>query len=122
MSATRACAIAIAALAATAGCGGDDDEPGEPAAKPAGKEIAGSVVQYADCQDWRAATVAERYATIEALKGQLTPQTATTPQSALEDDDAYEILGNFCRAKFGDKLRLYKIYVKAQGFSPLYEP
>lgn len=110
----------VAALAAATGCGGDDgaDEP----AKPAGKEIAGSVVQYADCTDWRKATVDERRATITALKGQLTPQTAETPKSALDDDQAYEILQNFCGAKFSDKLRLYKIYARAQGFSPLYEP
>jgi len=110
----------VAALAATAGCGGDEGTD-EPAAKPAGKEIAGSVVQYADCTDWRKATVAEREATIDALKGQLTPQTAETPQSALDDDKAYEILDRWCRAEFADKLRLYKIYAKVQGFSPLYE-
>ena len=110
----------VAALVAATGCG--DDDGADDAVKPAGKEIAGSVVQFADCTDWRKATEEERYATITALKGQLTPQTAETPQSALEDDDAYEILGNFCRQKFADKLRLYKLYVKAQGFSPLYEP
>jgi hypothetical protein len=120
VSAARATWVVVAALAATTGCG-DDDSASEPV-KPAGKEIAGSVVQFADCTDWRKATVDERYATITALKGQLTPQTAETPQSALDDDDAYEVLQNFCRAKFSDKLRLYKLYVKAQGFSPLYGP
>jgi hypothetical protein len=119
VSAARASWLVLAALAATAGCGDDGTE--EPA-KPAGEEVAGSVVQYADCTDWRNATVPEREATITALKGQLTPQTAETPQSALDDDQAYEILDNFCDEKFSDKLRLYKLYVKAQGFSPLYEP
>jgi hypothetical protein len=116
---TRAGLSVVVAVAALAGCGGAD-EP-KSAAKPAGPEIAGSVVQYADCRDWRRATVEERHATIDALKGQLTPQTATTPDSALDDDEAYEILSNFCRAKFADSLRLYKLYAKAQGFSPLYE-
>jgi hypothetical protein len=117
VSAARASWLLAAVLAVGVGCG--DDESEEPA-KPAGEEIAGSVVQYADCTDWRKATVAEREATITALKGQLTPQTAQTPTSALDDDKAYEILQNFCRAEFSDKLRLYKIYAKAQGFSPLY--
>ena len=122
MRAARAFWVVAAALVVAAvGCG-DDEATREPAAKPAGKEIAGSVVQYADCTDWRKATVDERYATITALKGQLTPQTDPTPESTLDDDKAYEILQNFCRQKFGDKLRLYKLYVKAQGFSPLYEP
>lgn len=113
--------MVAAVLAAATGCGDDDTEP-ESAVKPVGPEIAGSVVQYADCTDWRKATTEERYATITALKGQLTPQTAETPQSALDDDKAYEILDNWCQANFGDKLRLYKIYAKAQGLSPLFEP
>ena len=120
MRAARTSWLLVAALVATAGCGGDNGS--EEPAKPAGEEIAGSVVQYADCLDWRRATVEERRATITALKGQLTPQSAETPQSALDDDDAYEILESFCKAEFSDKLRLYKIYAKAQGFSPLYEP
>jgi hypothetical protein len=117
VSAARASWVLVAALAVTGGCG---DEGNEEPVKPAGKEIAGSVVQYADCTDWRKATVDQRMATITALKGQLTPQTAQTPHSALDDDKAYEILENFCGAKFASKLRLYKIYAKAQGFSPLY--
>jgi hypothetical protein len=120
VSAARASWVLVAAAVAATGCG-DDDSTDEPV-KPVGKEVAGSVVQYADCTDWRKGTVEERHATITALKGQLTPQTAETPQSALEDDEAYEILENFCGAKFSDKLRLYKIYARAQGFSPLYEP
>jgi hypothetical protein len=112
--------MVVVALAAATGCG-DDDSDREPSAKPAGQEVAGSVVQYADCADWRKANVDERYATIDALKGQLTPQTAETPTSALDDDKAYEILDNWCQANFGDKLRLYKIYAKAQGLSPLFE-
>ena len=119
MTAAKASWVLVAALAATAGCGGDDQ--GDEAAKPVGKEVAGSVVQYADCGDWRRASVAEREATIAALKGQLTPQTAKTPKSALDDAEAYRILGNWCEAEFSDKLRLYKLYAKAQGFSPLYE-
>lgn len=110
--------VVAALLAATTGCG-DEDESAEPA-KPVGEEVTGSVVQYADCGDWEKGTVAERMATITALKGQLTPQTAKTPHSALDDDKAYEILSNFCDSGLSSKLRLYKIYAKAQGFSPLY--
>jgi hypothetical protein len=118
--AARSTWVVVAALAATVGCG-DDDGSEEPAAKPVGEEIAGSVVQYADCTDWRKGTLAEREATIDALRGQLTPQTAPTPESDLDDDTAMEILDRWCKAEFSDKLRLYKIYAKAQGFSPLYE-
>ena len=119
MRATRSTWLVVAALAATVGCG--DDESEEPAAKPVGVEIAGSVVQYADCTDWRKGTLDEREATIDALRGQLTPQTAPTAESDLDDDTAMEILDRWCKADFSDKLRLYKIYAKAQGFSPLYD-
>lgn len=101
-------------------CGGDDDEEtGD--ARPAGPEVAGSVVQYADCGDWRDATREERYATIEALKGHLTPQTEETPRSALDDDRAYEIFQKTCAPGQPSSLRLYKLYVRAQGFAPLAE-
>ena len=120
MRAAKASWVVVAALAATVGCGGDDEND-EPAANPAGEEIAGSVVQYADCTDWRKATVPEREATIDALRGQLTSQTDETAESPLDDDRALEILDGWCQADFADKLRLYKIYARVQGFSPLYE-
>ena len=120
MSAARSTALALAALAALAGCG-DDDGKSEPAAKPAGKEIAGSVVQYADCKDWRRATVEERKATVVELRNTLTPQGDATPESSLDDDHAYEILQTSCSQSYAGSLRLYKLYVKAQGFAPLSE-
>ena len=111
-------AATFVAVLALAGCG-DDDDDGEGAAKPVGYELGGSVVQVADCGDWREGTEAERRATIEELKGQLTPQTDATPESALSDDRAYEILQNTCRTPRFESLRLYKLYTRAQGFAPL---
>lgn len=121
MRAARAAALAAAALAAFTGCGGDDDDQGDGPAAPAGKEIAGSIVQYADCRDWSKATDEERRATVVELRNQLTPQDDPTPESSLDDGRAYEILDNACKPKFADSLRLYKLYVRAQGFAPLSE-
>jgi len=117
----RGCvAGALAAVAVVAGCGGDDDPADQrPAAQPVGEASGGSVAQFADCGDWRKGTEAERYATIEELRGQLTAQTSESSESPLVDDRAYEILSNACRPSYAESLRLYKLYVRAQGFAPL---
>ena len=113
-------AAALAAVAVVAGCGGDDDPADErPAAQPVGQASGGSVAQFADCGDWRKGSEAERYATIEELRGQLTPQTSTTAESSLSDERAYEILTGACRPSYAESLRLYKLYARAQGFAPL---
>jgi hypothetical protein len=122
MAAARARALlaaALAAVASIAGCG--DKEDSSARAKPVGRASAGSVVQVADCGDWRRGTTAERRATVEVLREQLTPQTSRTAESPLPDERAYEILDRACRFETADSLRLYKLYVRAQGFAPLSE-
>lgn len=117
---------AAGALAATAGCGEERDGGGAtaaaastPAVKPVGEESAGSVVQFADCGDWRAGTVAERRVTVEKIRGQLTPQSSSTAASPLSDERAYEIFEKACSPAYAESLRLYKLYARAQGFAPL---
>jgi hypothetical protein len=115
----------MVALTLAAGCGGDDGPAagakgaGAAKAKPVGIERAGSVTQYADCDDWRAGSPAERRATVSELRGQLTPQTSETAESPLADERAYEILQKACEPDYAGSLRLYKLYVRAQGFAPL---
>jgi hypothetical protein len=130
MAAAKARALAATALAAAvsvAGCGEQETSSARPkaagksGAKPVGKSSAGSVVQFADCADWRRGSPAERFATIEELRGQLTPQTSRTAASPLADERAYEILDRACRFETAGSLRLYKLYVRAQGFAPLSE-
>jgi hypothetical protein len=117
-------AAVLFGAAGVAGCGGGDDgqasEP-EPAAQAVGKEIAGSVVQYADCGDWREGSRAERVATVEQLRGQLTPQRSKSAASPLPDERAYEMLDKACTPEFSESLRLYKLYARMQGFAPLSE-
>jgi hypothetical protein len=114
----RPLCVALAAAAALAGCGDDDD--GE-RAKPLGPESGGSVAQYVDCGDWRGGSVAERHATIDELRDQLTATSSPTAKSPLSDERAYEILDKACRHPGAASLRLYKLYVRAQGFAPLNE-
>jgi hypothetical protein len=111
--------VALAAAAALAGCGDEDERE---RAKPLGPDVGGSVAQYVDCGDWRGGTVEERHATIDELRGQLTPQSSPTARSPLRDERAYEILDKACRHPGAGSLRLYKLYVRAQAFAPLSDP
>ncbi len=121
--ATIAACLVAAALAA--GCGGDEESAGgaqaaeSAKAKPVGPERAGSVTQYADCDDWRKGSAAARRATVVELRSQLTAQTSETTASPLADDRAYEILQKACTPDYAGSLRLYKLYARAQGFAPL---
>lgn len=112
---------ALLAVTAAVGCGAGDAARSSSAvaAKPVGDESAGSVAQFADCADWRAATKAERLATIEVLRGQLTPQRSPNAASPLPDERAYEVFQKACSPDYAESLRLYKLYVRVQGFSPL---
>lgn len=117
-----------AAVLAVAGCGGDEEGSGAAAtptpeptstAEPVGKESAGSVVQFADCDDWNAGTREEKEATVDAIRDQLTPQSSETAESPLSDERAFEVFEKACGTDFGGSLRLYKLYARAQGFAPL---
>ena len=64
---------------------------------------------------------AEREATIEELRDQLTAQSHKDTSSPLPDDRAYRILNKSCAQSYASSLRLYKLFAKAQGFAPLGE-
>jgi hypothetical protein len=78
-----------------------------------------STAQFANCRDWRGGTVKQRYATIEDIRGQLTPQRSRTAESDLSVQEAYRVFQHVCAAGFSDKLRLYKLYARAQAFAPI---
>lgn len=112
----RFCAAALLATSLLAACGESSDPP---TAGAVGQEVAGSVTQSADCGDWNAGTEAERQATIEDLRGQLTSQTDAAEQSVLSDERAYELFEHACAQEYSQGLRLYKLYVRAAAFEPL---
>ena len=117
-------AAAAAVVAAGMGCGESDDgdrSASAPSARAVGKDVAGSVVQFADCGDWRAGSRADRLLTVKRLRGQLTPQRSKSAASPLPDERAYEMLDKTCATEAGRSLRLYKLYVRMQGFAPLSE-
>jgi hypothetical protein len=120
--------VTVMAMAAgAAGCG-ESSADGEPAAKPTtetvpidgvGDAIGGSVAPLAQCRDWREGTVDERRATIEDIRGQLTPQTSESEESDLPDDEAYDLFQRVCARDYAAAFRLYKVYVNRAGFKPL---
>jgi hypothetical protein len=123
MGAGRSSGPALALLGAAlvlGGCGAQDKADGDRgAAEGVGLIVAGSTAQFANCGDWRRGTVAQRYATIADIRGQLTPQSLDSEASDLSDESAYRIFQSSCATDGADQLRLYKIYARAQAFAPL---
>ena len=114
---------ALALLAAAlilGGCGAEDRAGGDRrAAEGVGLVVAGSTAQFASYENWRRGTVAQRYATIADIRGQLTPQSLDSEESDLSDQSAYRIFESSCATEGADQLRLYKLYARAQAFAPL---
>jgi hypothetical protein len=114
----------VAAVVALSACGANGDSQGRHEGAPVdirgvGLVRGNSTAQFANCRDWRLGSVERRYATIEDIRGQLTPQSSRTAESDLSDEAAYRIFQHACAADFSDKLRLYKLYARAQAFAPL---
>jgi hypothetical protein len=107
-----------AVLAMAAGCG-DEESPADGDVEGVGIVRAGSTAQFASCRDWRDGTEEQRYATIEDIRGQLTPQGSESEESDLSDERAYEIFDHTCANDWAAALRLYKLYARAQAFAPL---
>ena len=124
--------IAMLVLAAAAiglpacGADGDDDTAAAGRSKDGPVDIRGvglvrgnSTAQFANCKDWRGGSREQRYATIEDIRGQLTPQSSESAVSDLSDKEAYRVFQRVCANEFSDELRLYKLYAHAQAFAPL---
>ena len=115
-------AALLVAASLGAGCDSDDDpaaSAGSQNAESVGPRIAGSVVQYADCGDWRRGSKAQRQATVLELRDQQTAQSERDTASPLPDAEAYRIFQRTCAQGYASSLRLYKLYARAQGFAPL---
>ncbi len=110
-------AALIVAAALLAGCGDSDSGEGAAENEGVGPVVAGSTAQLASCRDWVTGTEEERYATIEDIRGQLTPQSSETAESDFSDEAAYEMFDHTCEPEWAGSLRLYKLYAHAQPFA-----
>lgn len=120
----RAVLVLVAAAVVLPACGGNGDSASRDKDAPVdirgvGLVVGNSTAQFASCEDWRSGSVKQRYATIEDIRGQLTPQRSESAESDLSDEAAYKVFQHACAAGFSDKLRLYKLYAHAQAFAPL---
>ena len=91
----RRTGLTVLVLAAAAvglpACGANDDGDGAAGRdRDASVDIRGvglmsgnSTAQFANCRDWRGGSVKRRYATIEDIRGQLTPQSSKSAESDL---------------------------------------
>ena len=90
--------VLAAAVVALPACGGTDHDGAAGRDRDASVDIRGlglmsgnSTAQFANCRDWRGGSMKRRYATIEDIRGQLTPQSSESAESDLSDEDAYLI-------------------------------
>jgi len=118
--------VLMAATACLAGCGGSNPDQGgsHDKAEPVpiegvGASIGGSVAPLAQCRDWLRGSVDERMATIEDIRGQLTPQTSESEDTGLPDQEAYDLFQRVCARNYAAAFRLYKVYTQRAGFEPL---
>lgn len=118
----HAALIALVGALLWAGCGGADDgsqrlsEPG-----PFAESRVGSVAPFAQCRDWSAGSVEERFATIEDIGQQLSSEGAAADSPPIPDDEAYEVLERACANEFAAGFRLYKLYARAAAFRDIAE-
>ena len=115
--------LAIPLVAATTlltACGGSSpDAPERESISGVGQSIGGSVAPLAQCRDWRRGSADERRATIEDIRGQLTPQTSQNEDSGLPDHEAHALFDRVCAQEYASAFRLYRLYVQRAGFKPL---
>jgi hypothetical protein len=115
--------LTIALLVASVSFGGCAEESSDPPKRESisgvGQPLGGSVAPLAQCRDWRRGTPEERRATIEDIRGQLTPQTAQGEDSGMPDEEAHALFDRVCAQEYASAFRLYRLYVQRAGFRPL---
>jgi hypothetical protein len=116
----RLSVLLAALVVALAGCGSDSSTPPQAGAGP----NVGQPISLADCSDWNQANTEERLGTIEQLKnfagGPVVGNNASSPSgtgSVLDDEKAYELFENYCKADFARGFKLYKLYERAAAFT-----
>jgi hypothetical protein len=118
------CALAVLlAFLLLAGCGDDDGGGGSGGTAVGGGPTLDNPIELADCTDWKEGSVEERLGTIRQITDFIdssVPGTGGTGVT-LDDDEAYDLFERACSNDFARGFNLYKIYVRAAGFSSLQE-
>lgn len=111
---------ALVAAAALIGCGSDSSTQPQLGVGP----NVGEPINLAGCSDWNQASTGERLGTLDQLKdfagGPVVGNSASAPSgtgAVLDDDRAYDLLDDYCKAEFAGGFKLYKLYQRAAAFS-----
>jgi hypothetical protein len=110
----------LAIIAVASGCGGGS---GTQPQIDVGPNV-GEPINLADCHDWNQANTEERLGTIKQLKdfasGPVVGNSASAPAgrgAVLDDQQAYDLFNNYCKADFARGFKLYKLYERAAAFA-----
>ncbi len=117
----RAIAPALIALVVgAAGCGSGSSTQPQVGVGP----NVGQPINLADCSDWNQANTEQRLGTIQQLKdfagGPIVGNSASSPSgtgAVLDDQQAYDLFNNYCKADFARGFKLYKLYERAAAFT-----
>jgi len=105
-------------VALIGGCGGSSHSTTPVSATS--RAGVGESLRFDNCTDWRRATLAQRRATVVALRkfagGPVGSSAGIQNGPVLSDDRAYKILQSYCSNYFARGFKLYKLYVHAAAF------
>ena len=112
----RRAALALAAGGVLlGGClGGDSGAP----VRAAGGPQLSAPIRLADCRDWHAGTIRERYGTIEQIR-KFSGGPSGSPAGhgpTMRDSTAYKLFEARCKPSFAGYVKLYKLYARAAAF------
>jgi hypothetical protein len=114
----RTAVAILVAGAVLAGCGSSSNQP-----VPQGGPHINASLELADCNDWNQASIEDRLGTIHQLKnfaggpvtgGGANPSSGTG--AVLTDQQAYDLMNNYCKNSFARGFKLYKLYERAASF------
>jgi hypothetical protein len=113
-------AALICCLALLGGCAGSSHAkttggPANPSASGVGASL-----RLDNCTDWNRATIAQRRATVLALRrfagGPIGSSGGIQNGPVLNDDRAYKLFQGYCANFFARGFKLYKLYTHAAAF------
>jgi len=114
-----AAATAIAlAVAVPAG----QHRPAKPWLPPGVALVAGMPLQQARCEQWLAATQADRNRALGALHGVVGGPTPYGHATALTRPEAQRLFDRTCSNPIARNFLLYELYTRASGFRSLVDP
>jgi hypothetical protein len=81
-------------------------------------------VRLANCRDWNAATLRQRYGTVREIRKVAGGRAGATGAygNTLDDRKAYDLFDRACGRTYARGFKLYKLYNRAASFTPRRPP